>query len=38
MPRCVGYSLGGEIVTLPLELGEPVLLGSSVQVAEEKRD
>jgi hypothetical protein len=36
MPRRVGDGLGGEIVTLPLEFREPVLLGSDFHVAEEK--
>jgi len=38
MPRCVGDGLGGEIVTLPLEFREPVLLGSGFHVAKEKGD
>ena len=36
MPRRVGDGLGGEIVTVPLEFREPVLLGSDFHVAEEK--
>ena len=38
MPRRVGDGLGGEIVTLPLEFREPVLLGSGFHVAKEKGD
>ena len=38
MPRCVGDGLGGEIITLPLEFREPVLLGRGFHVAEEKGD
>ena len=35
MPRRIRYDLSGEIIAVPLKLGEPIFLGSRVQVAKE---